>query len=167
VSTVTRPPRVVVAGFGSQDRLDDGVGPLVAQLVARRSSLAKDVGPLADSLDLLDQWDGADLVVVVDALRSGTLCGTVRVLEMDMGLTGGDPGLDDAGFGVTSTHGIGLAGVVRLARAVDQCPKRLVIVGIEGEKFGFGQGLSPAVHDAVPKAVDCVLDLIQEIAACA
>ena len=67
----------------------------------------------------------------------------------------------------TSTHGISLAGVLRLARAVGRAPARVVVVGIEGDDFGKGTGLSPAVHAAVPVAVGKVLELIEEPQACA
>ncbi len=71
------------------------------------------------------------------------------------------------GPGTTSTHGIGLPGVLRLAQALDQAPARVVVVGIEGEDFGRGTGLSPAVHAAVPVAVASVVELIKEAQACA
>jgi hydrogenase maturation protease len=151
-----------VAGFGSRDRRDDGVGPLVAELVSEQCEFVKDVGPLTDALDLLGQWNGADLVVVIDALRSGLPCGTLRVIEMEAVEANGKS-VPDATPGITSTHGIGLAGVVRLSRVIDQCPKRLVVVGIEGERFDFGEGLSVEVQAAVPAAVSHVLGLIKEV----
>ena len=67
----------------------------------------------------------------------------------------------------TSTHGIGLAGVLRLARAVGHAPGRVVVVGIEGDDFGRGPGLSPAVDAAVPGAVRRVVELISEVRPCA
>jgi hydrogenase maturation protease len=165
MSDVARTARVVVAGFGSRDRRDDGVGPFVAALVAERCGFVKDVGPLSDPLDLLGQWNDADLVVVIDAVRSGAPGGTLRVLEMDTGAASATRTSKEP-TGVTSTHGIGLTGVVRLARAIDQCPKRLVVVGLEGERFDFGNGLSRAVLAAVPAAVDRVIDLVEEARTC-
>jgi hydrogenase maturation protease len=64
--------------------------------------------------------------------------------------------------GLASTHGIGLAGVLRLSRALGQAPQRLVVVGIEGERFDLGQGLSEKVEAAVPEAVQRVVELIRE-----
>jgi hydrogenase maturation protease len=154
---------VVVAGFGSEYRLDDGVGPIVASLVGQRCSSVFDIGPLADPLDLLGNWNGAELAIVIDATRSGAPPGTVNMLEITVRL---DDGLDVPSVnerGVTSTHGIGLEGVLRLATVIDQAPRRLVLVGIEGEHFGNGVGLSTAVHDAVPGAVQQVVELIAEV----
>ncbi len=163
MTTMDRHARVVLAGFGSEYRLDDGVGPLVAAR-AERESEARDVGPLSDPLDLLGHWNGAELVIVIDAVRSGVAPGTVRVVEIDVDadsrVTGGD---QSAAPGTTSTHGIGLEGVLRLARAIGQAPKRLVVVGIEGERFGVGEGLSPAVEAAVSDAVRAVVGLVREV----
>jgi len=109
-------------------------------------------------------WDDADLAVVVDAVRSGAAPGTVHVVELGVGDDGGAAHLRT---GATSTHGIGLAGVFRLARAVGHAPGRVVVVGIEGQDFGRGEGLSAPVKAALPGAVDTVLELIREAEACA
>jgi hydrogenase maturation protease len=157
-----RAPVVVVAGLGSEYRRDDGAGPLVAARAVQEAGIGRDLGPIADPLDLLGIWDGADLAVVVDAVRSGAPPGTVRVVELR-----GEPGSDDPRAAATSTHGIGLAGVYRLARAVGHAPGRVAVVGIEGEDFGRGTGLSPAVDAAVPTAVHLVVELIGGIPTCA
>jgi hydrogenase maturation protease len=167
VSASSSPAKVVIAGFGSEYRGDDGVGPLVAARAAAQTRGARDVGPFSDPLDLLGHWNGADLVIVIDAVRSGSQPGIVRVLEIDAdGAVGDDEG-SGLEQGVTSTHGIGLAGVLRLARALGQAPARLVVVGIEGETFGLGDGLSVAVEAAVPEAVLRVVQLIEEVRPCA
>jgi len=150
-------PRVVVAGVGSVYRRDDGAGPAVAARCVAESPATIDIGPIVDPLDLLGRWDGADLAIVVDAIRSGGVPGTVGVVDLTAW----------SSPGVTSTHGIGVAGVLRLARALDRAPARVVVVGIEGEDFGPGTGLSPAVDAAVPAAVRSVLDMIKEVRACA
>ncbi len=153
-------PRVVVAGVGSEYRRDDGAGPAVAARTVEQSPTTHDIGPLVDPLDLLGRWDRADLAIVIDAMRSGAAPGTVRVLELTGAATSSVPG-------VTSTHGIGVPGVLRLAQAIDQAPGRVIVVGIEGEDFGRGPGLSPAVDAAIPVAVRRVVDLIKEVQACA
>jgi Ni,Fe-hydrogenase maturation factor len=43
----------------------------------------------------------------------------------------------------------------------------VVVVGIEGDDFGKGKGLSPAVTAAVPLAVGKVVELIEEAQRCA
>jgi hydrogenase maturation protease len=156
-------PRVVVAGLGSEYRRDDGAGPLIAARAVDEAGVGSVIGPLVDPLDLLGEWDEADLAVVVDAVRSGVAPGTLTLVE----LTGTHDGVVPAGpHSATSTHGIGLAGVLRLARAIDRAPARVVVVGIEGEDFGRGTGLSPSVEAAVPAAVSRVVAVIKEGRAC-
>lgn len=168
----------VVAGLGSVYRHDDAVGAVVSELAARLAGV-RDVGPVADPLELLDRWDRADLAVVVDAIHSGFGPGAIRVMDLT-GSDGGDnpqaavaspqpsnlsrsPGRAH----VTSSHGIDLFGVLRLARAVGTAPARVVLVGVEGEDFSPGIGLTPRVAAAVPQAVGEVVRLVQEVRLCA
>lgn len=155
---------VLVAGLGNPYRGDDGVGALVAELVAEEFFEVSDVGPLDEPLDLLGRFDGADLVVVIDAVRSGAPVGTVRVLEVD---TAESSEVGSSEPAVTSTHGIGLIGVLRLARAVGHAPRRLVVVAVEGGAFGLGDAMSDAVRDAVAVAASAARDLIREEQRCA
>lgn len=156
--------RVVVAGLGSEYRRDDGAGPAAISMVAQQCPGVTVVGPLDDPLDLLGLWDGVALAVVVDAVSSGSPPGTVQVVELDPV----DPvsaRVRDAS-GSKSTHGIGLAGVYRLARAIERAPSRVVVVGIEGSDFGQGIGLSEGVDEGVEHAVRHVVEMIREVSGC-
>ncbi len=66
-----------------------------------------------------------------------------------------------------STHGLGIAAVFRLARAVGRAPRRVVVVGIEGGDFGIGEGLTVPVRRSVSEAVEAVMSLVGEVAPCA
>ena len=104
--SATRTAKVVVAGFGSEYRRDDGAGPAVADRVAELFDGVANLGPIADPLDLLGLWDGAELAVVIDAVHSGAEPGTVQLIEVGTapeGESGGDPA------GTTSTHGIAIS----------------------------------------------------------
>jgi len=149
-----------LAGVGSPYRRDDGAGPAVAERVAGLQEGVVDIGPISDPLDLLGRWDGADLAVIIDAVRSDQPPGTVSTLELEPSAPTA-PGVATQTHGAASTHGIGLTGVLRLARAVDSAPRRVVVVGIEGEDFGHGVGLSAAVAAAVPAVVDMVMGLLE------
>lgn len=153
-------PAVAVIALGNRYRHDDGAGPVVAARAVEEGGL--DAGPLtpADASDLVDGWDGCDLAIVVDATRSGAPAGTVRRTEFGEGA--GAPGPVAA-----STHALGLAAALRLSRALGSGPRRVVVVGVEGADFGPGEGLSPAVAEAVPAAVAVVVELIREAQACA
>ncbi len=153
--------RVVVAGLGNEYRRDDGAGPAAVSMVAQQCPGVTVVGPLDDPLDLLGLWDGVALAVVVDAVSSGSPPGTVQVVELDPA----DPGSARVrgASGTNSTHGIGLAGVYRLARAIERAPSRVVVVGIEGSDFGQGIGLSEGVDEGVEHAARHVVEMIREV----
>jgi hydrogenase maturation protease len=151
-------PQVVVASLGNEYRRDDGAGQIVAACAVDRVTGVRDLGPRVDPLDLLGVWDGSDLAIVIDATRGGGAPGEVQVVDL---------ATENEHPGATSTHGISLSGVLRLARAVGRAPARVVVVGIEGDDFGKGKGLSPAVAAAVPAAVHKVVELIEEAQRCA
>jgi hydrogenase maturation protease len=77
-----------------------------------------------DQLALLDVWEGAVEVYVVDAICSGGDPGTVRRFDASFPL--GD------GFQHRGTHLFSLADVIELARALHRLPARLTGYGIEG-----------------------------------
>ncbi len=156
---MTSPERVLVAGLGSADRGDDGIGSAVAHQVARAVAElglpGVEVLEHAEPMGLLEAMLDRDLLVVVDAVRSGAAPGTVtarrlgpQALEARM-----DPG--SAG-----THGLGLAMALGLARALDRLPETTVVVGVEAAGIDRGQPLSAAARAALPLAVGAVLECL-------
>src|SRR5579862_4300725 len=107
------PRKVVVAGLGSEYRRDDGAGLAVANRVASLFPDVGDVGPLGEPLDLLGRWDDADLAVIIDTVRSGAASGTITLIDFKEAEDAAEPPMPIA----TSTHGIGLIGTLRIARA--------------------------------------------------
>lgn len=106
---------------------------------------------------LMDSWEGAEAVWLVDAASSGTKPGSVHRLDANEGE------LPSQLFRA-STHQIGLAEVVELARAMRRLPPRLVVYGIEGARFDAGQGLTSDVEAAAELVVE---KLREEVAHCA
>lgn len=142
--------RTLVIGIGNQLRGDDGIGPAV---VARLRAALPDVAAietLHDPLALLDAWGDADTVVVVDAVESGAVPGTLHRFEAHAAP------LPARCFG-RSTHAIGLAATIELGRALGRLPARLIVLGIEAERFGIGQCLSRPLDAALEAAVVMLL----------
>lgn len=132
----------LVIGVGNSDRGDDAVGLAVARQV--RMSAPPDVAVTeldGDQLSLLEAWNGAEDVHVVDAVCSGAAPGTVHRLDAAAGL--------GARFAYRGTHMFSLADVVELARALGRLPARLVCHGIEGAAFDVGAPLSHEAQAAV------------------
>ncbi len=179
---MTQSARVVVAGIGNDMRHDDAAGALVA---ARALEVLGALGPvtgpgqeidgvlssqLGEPLDFLGNWDDADLAIVVDAVRSGAAPGSLSLTWF--GGEAADFQLDRASASVAkavacgrgqspSTHGLGVVGVYRLASAMGQAPRRMVVLGIEGQDFSQGEGLSASVAAAIDSAAAIVVDLVR------
>ncbi|TET95488.1 MAG: hydrogenase maturation protease, partial [Dehalococcoidia bacterium] len=88
--------------------------------------------------------------------RSGSVPGTIHRLSR-RALT------RSADIFHQSTHTISVPDAIELAAATKRLPRRLIVVGIEGESFQAGVGLSPEVEAALPGAVDAVLREAQEM----
>ena len=134
--------RLTVIGVGNQWRRDDAAGLVVARLVRDRGDPG--IGVVeheGEATALLDAWEDAGDVVVVDAVHSGAPPGTVH--RVDPLAEPVPPAL----FRVSS-HVLGVADAIELARAVDRLPARLTLYGIEGEDFSLGSGLAPEVERA-------------------
>jgi hydrogenase maturation protease len=140
----------LVVGVGNADCGDDGAGPAVARLVRDLGLPDVRVLPQLEPMDLLLEDVAEDVVVVVDAARSGAPPGTVLVVDARA-----DPLPAPSGAG--STHALGLDTVVELLGTLDRLPHRLLLVAVEGAGFEPGAALSTEVLAALPHAVERVL----------
>lgn len=155
--------RVLVAGLGNIFLGDDGFGVEAVQRLARRP-----LPPGAETADIgvrgvhlaYQLLDGYDSVVLIDATARGGVPGTVyRIDGAEADPADGDVLIDghrmtpDAVLALLDTLSAGTGG---------SRPGRVVVIGCEPAALEEGIGLSPAVADAVDKAVDVVLDVLRE-----
>jgi hydrogenase maturation protease len=129
--------------LGNEMRGDDGAGPAIAARLRSRGVNARVENPA----DLLDAWAGADDVVVIDAVMSGATPGTLHRLNARTTRV-------PASWTNASTHVLGLAEAIELARALERLPEHLQVVGIEGHDFRFDAQLTPEVEQAVLRLSD-------------
>jgi hydrogenase maturation protease len=147
--------QALVIGLGNPDRGDDAVGVNVARRVAAER-LDVRVLELDDPSEAIDAWSGADTVVVADAVSSGSAPGEIRVVDAVARK------LPSGSWAAGGTHALGLAAAVELARALGRLPRRLVLVGVEANRFDHGMPMSDAVAEAVPAAANAVLAAIDD-----
>jgi hydrogenase maturation protease len=140
----------LVIGIGNPDRGDDAVGLAVARRVSAVAPAEVAVTELdGDQLALLDVWDGAADVYVVDATCSGAEPGTVRRFDASAPLGGH--------FSRRGTHLLSLADVIELARGLHRLPARLRGFGIEGAAYELGTPLSPEAELAAQTVTEQIL----------
>jgi len=144
--------RMVVIGVGNPYRRDDGVGPAAVERLRRRGLpgviLAECDG---EPTRMLDLWTGADLAVVIDALRTGApRPGAIHRRSLR------HPSM--RGMGSASSHAVDLGDAVALAAALDRLPGTLLLYAIEAADTSLGVGLSPAVEAALDDLLDEIAD---------
>jgi len=145
------PDRAVVVGVGEPFRRDDGCGPRVVRaLRGRLDPSVRLVERVNEWTELLDLWDGAELTVVVDAMRSGGAVGSVVRLE-------GEELRRAALERSPSSHGLSVRDAYELGWALGRLPRRLVLYLIEAADMEPGAELSPEVERAVGQAAEAVV----------
>lgn len=143
-------PPVTVIAIGNPYRGDDGAGAAVLSLLAERfdgDDRVRLVELDGESVRLMQAWEGSQIVWIVDAVRSGRPPGSFHEV---------DPArldeLDDRGARIGGGHLLGLGEAYALARVLDALPAELRVLGVEGESFDDGEGLSPSVRRGVAGA---------------
>jgi hydrogenase maturation protease len=141
---------VLVIAWGNPLREDDGVGWHV--LEALRAARPRPGGHVfrlrhAHQLtpELAEPVSHAAGVVFVDARRDGTP-GTVRC----------EPVAPSAGSNPLA-HTLGPSGLLLLAEQRYGRAPRAVVISVTGACFAFGEGISPCVRRAIPRALRAVL----------
>ncbi len=155
--------QIKILGIGHSMRGDDEVGLEIAR--RWRESQGDDYpqhtieAETAESpgLTLLGLIAGLDAAILVDAVQSGAPPGTLHKLA--------EEDLLDFGAGTGSAHGWDAAETLSLGRklAPENLPERIFIIGVEAVQFTLGEGLSPAVRNAIPGAVKMINEILGEL----
>ena len=138
---------MLIIGCGNLERGDDCAGLLVARRLRELGANARWCED--EPFRLIDLWEHAEYVILVDAVVTGSPAGTIHVWDSRrVSLDSKAP---------ASTHGLGLAEAIELARALNRLPSRLEVYGIEGYCFDRGSGTSREIQHAVDEVVRRIL----------
>lgn len=142
----------LIIGVGNDYYGDDGAGLAVVRSLKARKDMppARYLECHGDCTMLLDAWQGADRVILIDAVLSSADPGTfyrIDALTQPVPIT----------CTFFSTHAFGLAETLALARVLDRLPASLLVYGIVGARFTAGQGLSRSVQEAREKVIEQIL----------
>lgn len=101
-------------------------------------------------VSLIEQLRGAEAVLLIDAMQSGAEPGSVRRLSLEDLLQQ---------TAVPSTHQLGVAECLALARALGELPPRLLIYGIESCTQLEPRQWLPALQRMMSKDIKALLEL--------
>jgi hydrogenase maturation protease len=131
-----------VVGIGNPSRGDDGVGIAVARRLRERDlPRVRVVESNGDVGTVMQAFADYAQVILVDASHGGARPGAVRRFDARAERL-------PLALGGSSTHGLGLAEAIELARALGALPPSVAVYAIEGRAFDRGDPLSRAVAAA-------------------
>jgi hydrogenase maturation protease len=134
--------RGLVVGIGNPDRGDDGIGPFVARrLIGRMPPGVTVMERSGDALALIEDWEGHDVVVLVDAAAPATSPGRIHRIDVARDRLPTE-------LSLASTHAFGVADAVGLARTLGLLPANVIVYAVEGASFIPGTPMSPEVSVA-------------------
>jgi hydrogenase maturation protease len=150
LKTENRKSEILIIGLGNEYRADDAVGLLVARRV-RELGLenVKAIEESGEGAHLIEAWKGAETVIIVDAVSSGSNPGSVHRFDAIAKKV-------PSKFFHHSSHAFSVVEAIELARAMSQLPSRLIVIGVEGHSFEAGVELSSEVKQAVEEVVDWI-----------
>ena len=144
--------KTVVLGVGNELFKDEGVGVHAARILQAKLLPSGGNVEVIDGGTSPDIWsliDGADKLIIVDAVRGGCEPGTIyRFTPQQI--------VADRGI-VTSVHQMGILENLSLMELVGGKPKETVIVGVEPAELEPGLELSAKLQERMPKIIQTVL----------
>lgn len=149
--------RTAIYGIGNILLGDDGVGPAVADYLSTHFHFSagvtvEDLG--TPSLDLPNYLAGYDLVIFIDAVAADAAPGSMRLFSREEILA--------APRGIRiSPHEPTINDALIVLDFAGGAPEDVVLVGVVPQTLEGGMTLSPAVAEAVPRAADAVIALLQ------
>ena len=178
LSSNPRPFSILIVGLGNPILGDDGVGWRVAEQVSAQTGIPLGDAPLPHlppeelppitiecyslaGLSLMERLTGYNKVILIDSLNTGKHTqGEVVLFTLDE--------LIDLTYGHSaSAHDASLKTALKVGRDMNlplPTDEDIHVIAIEAEHvYDFKEELTPAIAEAVPKAVEQVLRLIKEL----
>ncbi len=172
--------KILIVGLGNPILGDDGIGWHVAEAVSRRIGVPLGDAPLPGlsppkpqrvtieryslaGLSLMERLSGFDYVILIDALNTGWYP-QAKIVHFTLA------DMDDLTYGHSaSAHDVSLKSALQLGRRMGEPlppDDHIHIVAIEAQHvYDFQEGLSPRIAEALPEAVQTVIQLLEQITA--
>lgn len=156
-SRVSRQASIRIIGLGNEFRGDDAVGLLAARQLQRViGDRAEVIEAEMAGVELLELMKGVQVVLLLDAVSSGKTPGVIHRFDASAGPIAPE-------LFPQSTHAVGVADALELARTLGVLPHKAIVYGVEVSDTGMGHPLSPHVDRALNEVVGRVLKEIDHL----
>jgi hydrogenase maturation protease len=140
----------IIIGVGNVLRRDDGIGPTIIKELAKLNLTNVDLQDGGtDGLALLDYLPNYSQAIIIDAVNMGMLPTTVKIFTPEKVRI-------NIKSDALSTHGFGLAEVIKLMEQLD-IKIKLIIIGIEPKDISFGENLSAEIQEKIPEILELIV----------
>ncbi len=144
------PERIVIMGIGNILLKDEGIGVYTIQAL-KDIKLPENVEIMdagTSALDALNIVGAVEKLIVVDAVKGGGKPGAIyRFRPCDITY------IDKA---LVSLHQLSLFEALKMAKAMGNAPKDVVIIGIEPKETNIGLELSKTLKASIPRIIEVV-----------
>lgn len=142
----------LVVGIGNAFRGDDALGLLIARFLKRYFAGRVKIVEVDISFDeLIQTWGKFQLVIIIDAVKSESdEIGKVYRFELWEAEI-------PSKLEFFSTHALGVAEYINLAKVLGNLPAKVIIYGIVGKHFNFGDPISPEVKSSCREVIKQIL----------
>jgi hydrogenase maturation protease len=135
----------LIVGVGNESMGDDAIGLHITSELGKRLRTDRGEFPkidivahCGDCLSLIEAWDGYEQVIMIDAARPSGTPGKITQFDVVKRQ------LPVECFSVSS-HTLGIAEAIELARLLGKLPKRCFVIGVEAERIEASTELSPVL----------------------
>ena len=137
-----------VVGIGNILLKDEGIGCHVVHALEGVPLSDVEIIDGGTCLDVLQLLEGADKLVIVDAVKGGGMPGQIyRFHPEDITLEQGP---------LLSVHDMGLVDTLKLVQLWHNVGEA-VIIGVEPGEIDWGLELSPELEEKIPRVIDAIL----------
>jgi len=150
--------KTLVLAIGNKLLSDEGAGLHVLEALHQHHPETENISYLDGgtlSFTLAGEVEDADNLIVIDATQLKDEPGTVSCMVNEQ--------MDDfLGSCKRSVHEIGLLDLLDISRLTESLPERRALIGIQPKTIDWGDTLTQQVEQAVPLAMQHVIDLLEK-----
>jgi hydrogenase maturation protease len=148
---------VILIGIGNEFRSDDFVGIMtVREIKEQMRPEAQIIEESGEGSKLMEAWNDAKAVVLIDAISSHATPGTISRIDLnEMTIP--------KNMRLFTTHAFGVAQAVELARGIGSMPAKIILFGIEGKNFSLGFSVSSEVRSSMKRFEQMIIDELNYI----